>query len=247
MSQYKSRYVYKAGNSKWPTNSTDQPVYLAPKNFDVPFKLGTLVVEPLSDVAAAIYGVVNSLFDNGVLVPAQAQYLYVSRNNYCLDYSGSLADMYPATTNDAALTSASVWGSTIVAPSSFTEGGASSELPQGGIFNFVVMTPANAKRYGGKYRSRLGIIIGLNAAIITQRKDDLTDLIHRQCQDCFDSPTCPLPGTECPTCTPVNYGFQCLLDSVPATNNFVNNVITCINKTSKANSETHIHSYYDTA
>ena len=112
LSQYKPRYVYKAGANKWPTNSDKKDVYLAPKNFPVPFKLGSLVVDPLASVYSALTGLVDEMF-TGSIVPEQAQYLTVVRNNTC-EYTGTLADLWPATTDEEALTSASVWGSTIV-------------------------------------------------------------------------------------------------------------------------------------
>ena len=113
LSQYKPRYVYKAGANKWPTNSAKKEIYLNPKNFPVPFKLGELVVDPLAAVYTALAGLIDDMF-TGSIRPEEAQYLTVVRNNTC-EYTGTLADMWPATTAAEALTSASVWGSTIVA------------------------------------------------------------------------------------------------------------------------------------
>ena len=225
LSQYKPRYVYKAGANKWPTNSDKKKVYLAPKNFPVPFKLGNLVVNPLASVYTALTGLVDEMF-TGSIVPEQAQYLTVIRNNTC-EYTGTLADMWPATTDDEALTSASVWGSTIV--SQGTLGGSLEEA--GGIFNLAIMTPANSRRYAGKYRSRIGLVLGLTGQRMVEKRDELVTLVETTCsQECI---ACA-PGCAPSDCTdPGTYGQECLARG----DEFVDRLIACIQASGLRNSQ----------
>ena len=225
LSQYKPRYVYKAGSNKWPTNSDKKSVYLNPKNFPVPFKLGNLVVDPLASVYTALSGLIDDMF-TGTIQPEQAQYLTVVRNNTC-EYTGTLADMWPATTAAEALTSASVWGSTIVAQG--TLNGSSEQA--GGIFNVVIMTPANSRRYAGKYRSRIGVILGLTGQRIVENKTDLASLISNTCGDCIIETV-----SIDPTCDPASGDFGIVCQN-PGATDFVERVISCISVSSQANSE----------
>jgi len=225
LSQYKSRYVYKAGGNKWPTNSNDSAVYLSPKNFPVPFKLGSKVLTSLVDVYLGLSGLSDDMWSGG-LVTGEAQYVTVIRNNTC-EYTGSLSDMYPATTDAGALTSASVWGSTIIGSSLSLD----ESIIGGGIFNLVIMTPANARRYSGKYRSRIGIIIGLTGQYIIDNKVLLSSMISDACTTCAGS-NLPAPSATCLTGT-TDYGLGCM--GTGATE-FIDRIITCI-QVAETNSE----------
>ena len=230
LSQYKARYVYKAGGNKWPVNSDNNPVYLSPRNFPTPFKLGDSVSSTLVDVYLALSGLTDNMI-TGSLVSGDAQYVTVIRNNTC-EYTGTLSEMYPATTDAEALTSASVWGSTIIGNSIYSQV-SSDSVVGGGIFNVAIMTPANARRYAGKYRSRIGIIIGLTGQHMIDNKVLLSNLVSDACTTCTTSHL-PTPSSSCTTGT-TDYGTGCAVSS--SATDFIDRIIACIQESVKVNSE----------
>jgi len=178
LSQYKSRYVYNAGGNKWPTGSQVQPIYLAPKNFSVPYVLTdyALSKEVMAALLDTLYAVPDEAILNGTFSTGRAQYLQVIRNDTC-GYTGSLEDIKPATSDAAALNSASVWGTRIISPNRFDI----NSLGTTGLANFVVMRPADAQRYGGKYQSRVGLIIVINGDILRAQRTNIVTRIQKIC------------------------------------------------------------------
>ena len=181
LSQYKSRYVYNAGGNKWPTGSQVQPVRLAPKNFSVPFKLTgyALSAEIIHLLLDYVYQIPDIAILNGALSAGSAQFLQVIRNDTC-GYTGTLQNIQPATTPEEALDSASVWGTRIINPNRFDL----TSLGTTGLFNFVVMRPADAQRYGGKYQSRMGLILVANGEVISFYRDTIRQRIQTVCGQC---------------------------------------------------------------
>ena len=194
LSQYKARYIYSAGGNKWPTGSQDQPVYLAPKNFSVPFKLTdyALTANIIDIIMGGVHNIPPEAVLNGTFSTGRAQYLQAIRNDAC-GYTGAMDDFLPATTEEAARRSASVWGTRIINPNRFS----TTNLDNLGLYNFVVMRPANAQRYGGKYQTRVGIIIVINGDFLIKHRDKLISYISIVCSNCGD-PTAPclVPGVQ---------------------------------------------------
>ena len=181
LSQYKSRYTYSAGGNKWPTGSQDQPIYLAPKNFSVPYVLTdyALSKEVIAALIDTLYTIPDEGILNGSLSTGRAQYLQVIRNDTC-GYTGSLEDIMPATSDAAALKSASVWGTRIINPNRFDI----NSLGTTGLANFVVMRPADAQRYGGKYQTRVGLIMVLSGELLRAQRTNIVTRIQKICAKC---------------------------------------------------------------
>ena len=93
------------------------------------------------------------------------------------------------------------------------------------------MTPANARRYGGKYRSQIGLIIGLTGQHIIENKALLSYGISAFCSTCAASHL-PAPPATCTSGT-TDYGDGCLAGAT----GFVDRVIACIQASAQQNSE----------
>ena len=92
------------------------------------------------------------------------------------------------------------------------------------------MTPQNARRYAGKYRSRIGVILGLTGQRVSENKVALSDLISNTCGDCAGE-----TASIDPTCIDTgDFGTVC---QNPGATDFVDRVISCISVSSQANSE----------